>query len=65
MANNWPLAIVSAKPSAWIRNIIVLEWRISIRSLIKPQIKVEPSCVEAMIVNVVAATIALKPISVT
>ena len=33
---------MTAKPSAWTRNITMLEWRMSIRSLIRPQIKVEP-----------------------
>ena len=37
----------------------------SMRSLITPQTMVEPSCVEAMMLNTVAATNGEKPISVT
>ena len=44
--------IANAKPAAWSTNISKLEWRIFMRSLMNPQIKVEPNCVKAMIVSV-------------
>ena len=57
--------MTNTKPVAWTRNITMLEWRMSMRSLIRPQIRVEPNWVDAMIVSVVAATMVVNPISVT